>query len=73
MIGYVNLGASNILPNTTYTIRLAVKGSEAAVYLSGELVIQATVTLLAGTFAGMGVEGPTLGQPSFDNFSVKAT
>jgi hypothetical protein len=73
LIGYTNLGVSFLAPASTHNLALAVYGSEAAAYLDGLLVVQATTTVLTGSRAGMGVDD-TLpnGQPAWDNLEIRA-
>jgi hypothetical protein len=73
LIGYTNLGISALAPSSTHTLALAVYGAEAAAYLDGALVVQATTTVLTGSRAGMGVND-TLpnGQPAWDNLEIRA-
>jgi hypothetical protein len=71
LIGFVNLGANNLAPGSTHTLRLAVRGAEVAAYLDGHLLVQGTTTLLAGTGVGLGVGLSSMaGQPAWDDFSV---
>jgi hypothetical protein len=71
LIGFVNLGAGNLAPGSTHTLRLAVRGAEVACYQDGNLVVQATTTLLAGTGVGMGVGLSSMaGQPAWDNVAL---
>jgi hypothetical protein len=71
LIGFVNLGAGNLAPGSTHTLRLAVRGAEVAAYLDGYLLVQATTTLLAGTGVGMGVGLSSMaGQPAWDNVAL---
>jgi hypothetical protein len=73
IIGFVNLGAGNLAGSSTHTLKLAIKGQEVAAYHDGELVCQAYATGATGTKAGMGIDATASGQPTFDDFTVKAT
>jgi hypothetical protein len=73
LIGYTNLGVSQLAPSSTHNLALAVSGAEAAAYMDGLLVVQATTTVLTGSRAGIGVDDnlPN-GQPSWDNVEIRA-
>jgi hypothetical protein len=73
LIGYTNLGVGVLAPSSTHNLALAVYGAEAAAYMDGMLVVQATTTVLTGARAGMGVDDnlPN-GQPSWDNLEIRA-
>ena len=74
LIGYVNLGVGVLAAGSTHTLRLAVRGDQVAAYHDGELVVQATTTVLTGADAGMGVaDSLPHGQPAWDNLEIRAT
>lgn len=76
LLAFIQLNTGNLLPNTTYNLRFAVVGSQIAAYFNNETTpaVQGATTLLAGTRVGIGVvsAGFLSGQPSWDNFLVKA-
>lgn len=72
LLCFVNLGAGALALGSTHALTLVAVGPEVAAYHDGELVAQGYTTLLSGTRAGIGVEAPAAGQPSFDNLVIKA-
>ena len=73
IIGYINL-ADILAPGSSHNLRLAVLAAETAAYLDGELVVQATTSVLSGSRAGIGVkDNLPSGQPAWDNVEVRAT
>lgn len=62
--------------NTTYAMKLAVKGADVCVYLDGKLINQAKTSLLTGTKCGIAAEGEgdeAGNRPTWDDVTVKAT
>ena len=76
LIGYTNLGVGALAPSSTHSLALAVYGAEAAAYLDGMLVVQATTSILTGSRAGFGrrEDNPAnlSGTPAFDNLEIRA-
>jgi len=74
LIGYINLGAGVLAAGSTHNLRLACLGAEVAAYADGELVVQATTSVLTGTAAGVMVsDSNPHGQPAWDNVEIRAT
>jgi hypothetical protein len=72
LLAHTNI-TGDITASSSHTLKLAVKGSQVASYLDGELIGQGITTLLTGTRAGMGVDNPADGQPTFDDWEGRAT
>ena len=77
LIGYINLGTSQLAPSSTHNLALAVNGAEASAWWNGEVVVQATTAVLTGSNAGIGrhEDNPAnlSGTPAWDNVQVTAT
>lgn len=72
LIGYVNLGAGALATSSTHTLKLAALNSQVGAWHDGELVVQATTTVLTGSNVGIGVfDNNPFGQPTWDNVVVR--
>jgi hypothetical protein len=69
LIALANLGPDALLPGSTHTLRVVVRGRSVTVFHDGAVVVQGQTSIATGTRAGIGVaDNLPFGQPRWANF-----